>query len=133
MDALFALGLVGPLLLLVGGFVVIGLAFSIIVFVIRRRSRDESIANTNGRKVDWATALLASAALLPIVAGILSSLGSHGAGFTLLCFVCFLLWPVSAVFTLLGKGTGRGLLLMAHGLIVLWSTAILLLIWIHGV
>jgi len=133
MDSLFALGLVGPLLLLCCGFVAVGLSFSCAMVVARRRSSREQTKDMLHQKIGWAAVLLGSAALLPIVAGVVSHFGAFGAALDLLCLGCFLLWPISVIFTFLGKGVGRNLLFVAHGLIIVWAGAILLVIWIHGV
>ena len=82
--------------------------------------------NAAERTIDCATAMLACAALLVILKFSVEQVHQ-------LCLVslsCFLLWPVSAVLTFCGKGTGKRLLLVAHGLVALLWTASVLLNWV---
>ena len=133
MNALFALGLVGPLLLLVVGFIIMGLLFSGAALMSRCRSGFTNTGKKGEWTMNWAIRALAGAAVAPILAGVISHFGAQGTalGLTVLSFVA--LWPASIVLTFLADGAGRGLLLFGHGLIALWVIVIISLICIHGV
>jgi len=131
-DDLFSLGLFGPLLYLILGFVAIGLFFSGAVIVARCRSGYGLHVEQSQRKIDWGTAILAVSALLPMLAGILYHYAAYRVGTMLAAIGLLLLWPVSVALAIFGRGTGRRALLAAHGLIAFWMAVILLIIWIHG-
>ena len=132
---MFNLGFELDFLFLVG-FVGIGLSFSVAVIVVRLRSGDEFIAKARQQMIGLATAILACAALSPVLAVFISQLPiSHYptllAPLPLICVGCSLLWPVSVIVTFLGQGTGRRMLLVAHGLIAIMWTALVLTYWIR--
>jgi hypothetical protein len=127
-DGWFSVGLAGPLALLFLGFLAIGLLFSGASIVVRQRADYELTAGKSQRKIDWAIAILVVSNLLSILGGYLyhNSSAETGAGMMLFIFAIFLLWPVSAILTLRGRGAGRKVLLVGHGLIALLISVVLL-------
>lgn len=127
------IGLTTPLMLLtlallLLGFVTIGLSFSGATIVARRRGNSEFTAEESHAKIDMSTALLAVSALLPLLAGVLSRFGASTAGLMLLPIGPLLLWPISAVLAIRGKGAGRRVLLVGHGLIALLVALLILIL-----
>jgi hypothetical protein len=126
------IGLTTPLTLLILaflllGFVAIGLSFSAATIVATRRGNSEFTAGQSHAEIDVSTAFLAVSALLPLLAGVLSRFGASTAALMLLPIGPLLLWPISAVLAIRGKGAGRRVLLVGHGLIAL-LVALLILI-----
>jgi hypothetical protein len=131
-DGISSFGLTAPLILLFLallfiGFVAIGLSFSGAVIVVRLRANSELMAEKSQAKINVSIAILAVSALLPILAGFLSHYGAYGTGIILAAIGPFLLWPVSAVLAIRGRGAGRRILLVGHGLIAV-MVALLILI-----
>jgi hypothetical protein len=129
-NGIFSLGFAGPLILLFLGFVAIGLSFSGGAVVVRQRADSEHMAGKSQTKIDISIAILAISALLPIFAGVISHFGAYGAGIILAVIGPFLFWPVSAVLAIRGKGAGRRVLLVGHGLIALLVAVLLLIVLI---
>jgi hypothetical protein len=133
-NGLFSFGLAGPLGLLVLGLPAIGLLCSGVAIKVRIRI-DSGLAKNNSQpKIDWAIGVLATSVLLQIL-----GLVSYYSGFESwetwkiqVMIGIFILWPVSAILAVWGRGVGRSVLLMGHGLIAFWVAAILLIILIHG-
>ena len=131
-DSLFALGWAGPLLVLFLLFLVIGLPCSGAAIVVRIEADSEATAGKLQRKIDWAIAILAISGLLPILGGVLVHYGFHGTGMILASFGIFLLWPVSGVLAIRGRGAGRRVLLVGHGLRGHSVGILLLIVLVHG-
>jgi hypothetical protein len=129
-NGIFTLGLLGPLALLYVGQVVIGLLFSGMVIIERLRADTEQLSGQSQSKVDSSIAVLVISELLSICGGIVFHNGEYGTGMNLALIGIFLLWPVSAVLAILGKGAGRRVLLVGHALIALWIIFIFLAILI---
>ena len=129
-NGLFSLGLILPLLLLFVGNVAIGVLFSGAAIVVRIRDSSSLAARASQRKIDWAIAILASSELLSIVGASLLHIDA-GLAIGLLLVGFFLLWPISAVLAIWGRGTGRRVLLLGHALIALLVAVLLLSTWIH--
>jgi hypothetical protein len=55
----------------------------------------------------------------------------YGTGTMLAIAGMFLLWPVSAVLAVRGRGVGRSVLLIGHSLIALFVIVLLLSVLIH--
>jgi hypothetical protein len=127
--SLFSLGIILPLLLLFIGHVAIALLFSTSAFVVRLRADSELTAGASQRKIDWAIAILAGSALLSVVGATLIHLNAQ-LGIELFGAGLFLLWPLSAVLSVWGRGTGREPLLVGHGLIALSLIGFLICVWI---
>ena len=127
-SSLFALGLILPLLLLFVGHVAIGLLFSGAAIVARFQADSEPAAARSQRKIDWAIAILVVSNLSSILGGYIyhNSAAETGTGMMFVIFGIFLLWPVSAILTLRGRGAGRKVLLVGHGLIALLISVVLL-------
>jgi hypothetical protein len=134
-DGLFSVGLAGPLLILFLGFLAFGLLFSGASVVVRLRADSEFTAGKSQRKIDWAIAILVISSLLSILGGYLyhNSSAETGTGMMLFIVGIFLLWPVSAILTIRGRGAGRRVLLVGHGLIALLIAVLLLsvIIYVH--
>lgn len=130
-DGIFSLGLVGPLILLFLGHVLIGLLSSGTAIVLRLRASSELTARKSQSKVSWAIATLIGSELLSILGGRLLHWDIR-LGARLLVVGLFLVWPVSGVLTIFGKGPGRRVMLVGHSVILLWIVLIFLLIWAHG-
>jgi hypothetical protein len=128
----FSLGLAGPLLLLFMGPMAIGLMFSGAAILVRLRADSELTAGESQPRIDSAIAILAISVALSILGAIIYHTLDDGAGMVLVIVGIFLLWPVSAVLAIRGRGVGRSVLLMGHGLIALWLAVILLTVLIHG-
>jgi hypothetical protein len=129
-NGLFSLGLILPLLLLFLGHVVVGLLFSAVAIAVRIRADSSLTAGKSQRKIDLAIAVLAYSELSSILGA--SLLHKYlGAGEMLLASGLFLLWPVSAFLTIWGRGEGRNVLLVGHGLIALWVALFFLSIFIY--
>ena len=134
------IGLTTPLILLIlalllMGFVGIGLSFSGATIIARRRGNSEFTAEKSRAKIDTSTSLLAVSALLPLFAGALSRFGASTAALMLLPIGPLLLWPISAVFAIRGRGAGRRVLLVGHGLIALLVASLILItvfVYIRG-
>jgi hypothetical protein len=132
-DWISSLGITTPMILLflallLLGFVAVGLSVSVAVIVARRRADSELKAGKSQAKIDLSIAILAISALLPILAGALSRYGAYyGAAIILAAIGPLLLWPVSAVLAIRGRGAGRRVLLVGHGLIAV-MVALLILI-----
>jgi hypothetical protein len=130
-NGILSSGLIGPLILLFLGHVVIGLLFSGVATAARISADSRLAAGKSQAKIDLAIAILASSELLQILgACLLHSDAGLGIGF--LVVGLFLLWPASVVLAILGRGAGRRVLLVGHGLIALLVAVLLLSVLIHG-
>jgi hypothetical protein len=130
---LFALGEAGPLLFLFLGPSVIGLLFSGAAIFVRLRADSEATAGETQPKIDTAIAVFAISGLLSILGLILNRYWvDTGTGMMLAIVGIFLLLPVSAVLAIRGRGAGREVLLVGHGLVALLVSVLLLSILIHG-
>jgi hypothetical protein len=132
-DNLFSFGLAGPLGLLVLGVPVIGLLCSGVAIKVRIRM-DSGLTKCDSQpKIDWSIGVLATSNLLQIL-GLISYYGfeSWETWKILVIISIFILCPISALLAILGRGVGRRVLLVGHGLIALWVAVILLMILIHG-
>ena len=69
---------------------------------------------------------------LSIVGGAVYVKGAIGMGAIRTLVGVFILWPVSGLIPMLGRGAGRRLLLAGRGLIALLMVSLLLAVWIHG-
>jgi hypothetical protein len=135
-SGLFSLGLVGPIFLFFVGFISIALSCSAAAIVARVRSGDEPTAQARQRMIDLATAILAGAPLLMIFTFFTTRSLAYYFPNLPVVFIwvwCLLLWPISAIVTFFGNGTGKRQLLKAHVLIALWTITILLVVWIHDI
>jgi hypothetical protein len=130
-DGIFSMGLIGPLLLLFVGPVGIGLICSVVAIVMRLRADSEFSSGESQPQIDTSIALLAISTLLSVCALMPSRGAVFGAGTTLAIVGTFLLWPVSAVLAIRGRGVGRKVLLVGHGLIAAWLLVLVLSILIH--
>jgi hypothetical protein len=115
------------LALLLLSFVAIGLSFSGATIVARQRGNSEITAGKSYARIDMSAALLVVSALLPLLAGVLSRFGASTAALMLLSIGPLLLWPISVVFAIRGRGASRRVLLVGHGLIA-FLVALLILI-----
>ena len=132
-NGLFALGDAGPFLFLFLGPGVIGLLFSGAAIFVRLRADSEATSRETQPKIDTAIAVLAISGFLSILGLILNRYWvSTGTGMMLAIVGIFLLLPVSVVLAIQGRGTGRDVLFMGHGLIALWVSVLLLIVLIHG-
>jgi hypothetical protein len=100
--------------------------------LVRLRADSELTAGESQPRIDSAIAILAISVALSILGAIIYHNLDDGAGMVLVIVGIFLLWPVSAVLAIRGRGVGRSVLLMGHGLIALWLAVILLTVLIHG-
>jgi hypothetical protein len=130
-NGIFSLGLIAPLLLLFVGPVGIGLLCSVVAIVVRRRADSELSSGESQSQIDTSIALLAISALLSACSLIPTRDAVFGTGTTLAIIGMFLLWPVSAVLAIRGRGVGRKVLLVGHGLIAVWVLVLVLSILIH--
>jgi len=131
-NGIFSMGLAGPLILLVLGQVAIGLLFSGAAIVATLRADSELRAGKSLTKTKVSIVILVVSALLPILAGALSRYGAYYGAATILALIGpLLLWPLSAVLAIWGRGAGRRVLLVGHGLIAAWVSLLLLIILIH--
>jgi hypothetical protein len=127
-NGLFALGFAGPLILFWLGHAVIGITFAVAAILTRRRANPRAKNIGRPDRILWAIAILACAELASILgASFLHVDGQIGA--IIVAIGLFVLWPVSAILSLLGRGaTGQKVLLLGHGLIA-FGTCVLLLAW----
>jgi len=131
-SSLFALGLILPLLLLFVGHVAIGLLFSGAAIVARFQADSEPAAARSQRKIDWAIAILAASVLSSILGACLVHIENKLVIAECLIIVgWFVLWPVSAVLAVEGRGVARRTLLVGHGLIALLLVGLLICVCIH--
>jgi hypothetical protein len=131
-NGIFSLGLFGPLILLFLGFVTMGLLFSGVAIVVRLRADSEKAARGKQSKIDSAIAILAGSAVLFICGvSILHIEAEFNIGILLVAVGLFLLWPLSAILAILGRGAGRKVLLVGHGLIAAWVSLLLLIVLVH--
>lgn len=130
-NGIFSLGLLVPLLLLFVGPVGIGIFCSVAAIVVRLRADPELSSGESQSQIDTSIALLAVSALLSVCAVIPFGDQPLGMGTTLAIVGMFLLWPVSAVLAIRGRGVGRKELLVGHGIIAAWLSLLLLTILIH--
>jgi len=129
---LFSLGLILPFILLFLGFVTIGFSFSGVAIAVRLQADSESTAGKLQSKIDLSIAILAVSALMPILAIVLSHYGAYyNAGIVLAMIGLLMLWPVSAMLAIRGRGAGRMVLLVGHGLIAIWIVVIVVSILIN--
>jgi hypothetical protein len=124
-DGMSSLGLTAPLILLFlailfMGFVATGLFFSGAAIVVRLRPDSEATSGKTPPQIYASIAVLAVSALLPILAGFLSHYGAYRAEIMLTAIGPFLLWPISVMLAIRGRGAGRRILLVGHRLIALW-------------
>lgn len=131
LDDLFSLGLITPLLLLFAGYVAIGVLFAVAATIARLRAVPDLKVRNSQLKIDLAIVILASSELLAILGGSILH-KDMTTGLRLVGVGMFLLWPVSALLALWGRGAGRRVLLVGHGLIALLATVLFLIVWIHG-
>jgi len=119
-NGIYSLGLLGPLFLLYSGFVLVGVAFSGTAIAIRLRAGTAFGAEKLQFKIDLSIVIFAASVMASICGGMLSHGGNYVAGVRCFFVSMFLLWPLSAVLAILGKGTSRRTLLIGHGLIALF-------------
>jgi hypothetical protein len=127
---IFSMGLIGPLILLFLGHVAIGLLFSGVAIAVRIKADSSLVTRKSQTKIDWAIAILAISELLQIL-GLRHLFGETDLVW-LLVVGLFLLWPASAVLAIWGRGAGRKVLLVGHGLIALWVSAFFVIVIAHG-
>jgi hypothetical protein len=130
-NGLFALGMLGPLLLLFLGHAAIGLLFSAAAIVARLRAGSGAGAAGPQRTIDCAIASLAASVLLTVLGAALLHLDSN-LGIMLFAAGLLLAWPVSAVLTLLGRGAGWKPLLVGQALIALLLSGFLVCLWVFN-
>jgi hypothetical protein len=129
-NGLFSLGFAGPLILFWVGHAVIGLAFSGVATRARLRTEPRSKEVGQQGRILWAIAILACAELTSILGASLLHFDSQIGGI-IVAFGLFVLWPISAILSLLGRGAvGQKVLLLGHGLIALGTCALLLAWWL---
>ena len=126
-NCIYSVGPAGPLLLLFLGFLVIGLVFSGAALAVRLRADSKLTAEKLQSKIDWAIVIFAISGVLPILGGVLSHYGYFGTGMIFAIVGILLLWPVSIVLAVLGRGAGRRILLVGHALIPLLAAVLLLI------
>ena len=131
-NSIFALGLIVPLALFLVGHLLIGLLFSVIAIVVRFQARSRPVTVGSQRKVDWAIVFFAASVLSSMLGASLLHIERDLGIAERLVIVGWLLWPVSGVLTIAGKGAGRGPLLVGHGVIAFLLIGLLIALWIHG-
>ena len=130
-NGIFSLGLIGPMLLLFVGPVAIGLLFSGLAIFVRLRATSELSSGESQSQIDSSIAVLTISVLLSVGGVIIFRNGMYGTGTMLAIAGMFLLWPVSAVLAVRGRGVGRSVLLIGHSLIALFVIVLLLSVLIH--
>jgi hypothetical protein len=130
----FSYGNAAPLLLLFGGTVVIGFISALAAIAIRLRADSELTTGELQPQIDSSIVILVISVLLSVIGAVLyhNSSAESEKWMMLVIVGIFLLWPVSAVVTVRGKGAGREVLLMGHGLIATLVALLLLSIFIHA-
>ena len=126
----FALGLMGPIAYLILGFIVIALLFSGAAVATSFRSNSGRKGVESQPRIDWAIGVLGISGLLSIL-GASFLINDVSTGTKLLALGLFLLWPVSAVLAIVGRGVGRKVLLVGHALIALWVGVAFLIMSIY--
>ncbi len=112
------------------GPVVIGLLFAVTAIVVRLRADSELTLGESQPQIDSAIVVLVISMVLSILGAVLYH---YTGGWEMLVAAgLFLLCPVSAVLAILGRGVGRNVLLLGHGLIALWMAVIVIAVLIHG-
>jgi hypothetical protein len=130
----FSYGNADPLLLLLAGFVVVGLLAAVAAIAIRLSADSELTTGESQPQVDSSIALLVISVLLSIIGAVLYHYSPAESGIAMVFIIVgiFLLWPVSALLAVRGRGSGREALLVGHGLIALLVLVLLLSILIHA-
>jgi hypothetical protein len=129
----FAFGNAGPLLLLFFGTVAIGVFTAVAAILIRLRADSELTSGESQQQVDTSIVVLLISCLLSIVGAYLYHwTKEYGLGMRLALVGVFILWPLSAVFGFRGRGAGREVLLVGHGLIAALMVVLLLSILVHS-
>ena len=130
----FSWGNAAPLLLLFVGFLVIGVLSSASALAIRIKADPELTTGELQSQIDTSIAIMVMSILFSLIGATLyhNSFATSGIGMMFIIFGLFLLWPVSAVLAVRGRGVGRERLLVGHGLIALLVSGLLLSILIHG-
>jgi hypothetical protein len=130
-DGIFSLGLIGPLALLFLGSLAIGLLVSGVVIVVRLRADSKLLSTKSQSQIDSSIALFVISESLSVIGGIIFRNGEYGAGIKFAIAGIFILWPVSAVLAIVGRGVGRKVLLIGHALIALWVVVLVLIMSIY--
>jgi hypothetical protein len=91
----------------------------------------EVTARESKLKINWAIATLAISGLMSIVGAIFFHNADTRTGIVLAISGTFLMWPVSVVFAMRGRGAGRNVLLVGDALIALLLIFTLLCVWIY--
>jgi hypothetical protein len=129
----FAFSNAGPLLLLFFGAVVIGAFTSAAAILIRLRADSELTSGESQQQIDTSIIILVISSVLSIVGAYLYHWTTeYGTGMLLAIVGIFLLWPLSAVFGFRGRGAGREVLVVGHGLIAVLMVMLLLCILVHS-
>jgi hypothetical protein len=127
----FSYGNAAPLLLLFAGTVVIGLFSAVTAIAVRLRADSELTTGESQPQIDGSIAILMISGLASILGAIIYHYWDDGIGSMLAVVGIFILWPVSAVLAIRGRGVGREVLLVGHGLIALLVAILLLSVLIH--
>jgi hypothetical protein len=131
-NGLFSLGMVGPIGLLCLGMPAFELMLWGIVLVVRVQMGSKLRPEKRNVNLEWAIRTLVVSSLFPVL-GFICEYNGYYLYFLILSEMgIFLLWPISAVLTILGKGVGRRLLLGGHGIIALFVLALFLSVRSHG-
>jgi hypothetical protein len=110
----------------------IELLFSGVVIVVRgRRDFKFKLEKTNSN-LERAIRTLVVSGLFPVLGLICEMCGFFRSFLIFTEIGIFILWPISAVLTILGKGVGRRLLLGGHGTIASFLFAIFWSVRSHG-
>jgi hypothetical protein len=130
----FSYGNAAPLLLLFVGLVVVGLLAAIAAIAIRLTADSELTRGESQPQIDSSIAILAISVLLSTIGAILYHYSPAESGIAIMFIIVgiFLLWPVSVVLAVRGRGSGREALLVGHGLIALLVLVLLLSILIYA-
>src|ERR1700733_13264756 len=110
----FSYGNADPLLLLLAGFVVVGLLAAVAAIAIRLSADSELTTGESQPQVDSSIALLVISVLLSIIGAVLYHYSPAESGIAMVFIIVgiFLLWPVSALLAVRGRGSGREALLV---------------------
>jgi len=129
---LFSLGLTGPIVLLCLGVPTVELLFAGIVIVVRSRLGSKMLLSNADSNSLWAIRVLVISGLFPIFGLTCEVFGFYRSSELLTEIGIFVLWPLSAVLTIVGKGVGRRAILGGHGIIAAILFAIFWSVKSHG-
>jgi hypothetical protein len=114
-NGIFLLGLIGPVLLLFVGPMAIELLFLGAAIFARLGADSEHSSRESQSQIDNSIGVLAISVLSSIGGGIIFRNGEYRTGTILAVFGIFLIWPVSAVLAVRGRGAARRYCLWGTG------------------